>query len=239
MHHVFCRHLLLWLVLATPLTAADGSPSHVIQVTRRALHSAAPDRCELTLVLRTHGKDVKSAHSQLHVALEAVKSAAVAAGIAPEKSLIGRVNTTIDKGGEAYCSRQILLTILEIDRHDTLLPALVAIPDTEIASARYYLADESALTIRLIGEAAREAHAQARALAAGAGATLGGLHHALTVTAGTDGVESKLQQRGHNGSGSYGSLSSSPVTYQPTNSPLQVRLMATVEAAFLLETRAP
>lgn len=239
MYHSCCRPLLMWLVLASPLVAADDSPSHVIRVTARAIHAAAPDRCELTLVLRTQGKDVKSAHSQLHVALEAVRSAAVAAGIAPDSSLIGRVNTTIGKGGEANCSRQILLTILEIDRHDALLPTLVAIPDAELASARYYLADESALTIRLIGEAAREAHAQARALAAGAGATLGGLHHALTTTTGTDGMESQLQQVGHNKTGSYGSLSSSPVVYQPTNSPLQVRLMATVEAAFLLEIRAP
>ena len=239
MYHACCRHLLLWLILATPLIAAENPFSHVIRVTGRAIHAAAPDRCDLTLVLRAQGMDVKSAHSQLHVALEAVRGAAVAAGIPPEISLIGRVNTTIDKGGEAHCSRQILLKIIDIDRHDALLPTLAAIADAELASARYYLADESALTIRLIGEAAREAHAQARALAAGAGATLGGLYHALAATTGSDGVESKPQQVGHSKSGSYGSLSSSPVTYQPTTSPLQVRLMATVEAAFLLEMRAP
>jgi uncharacterized protein len=175
---------ILFLLLPTPAaaqTAPSGPPSIVTR--GQAILKRAPDQAWVTIAAETRASTPAEAQRLAAEAMTSVQAALKKAGIAADavKTTGYTLHPDIDwTGGRSrvrgYIARnQVDVRVDALDRVGAVIDAAGASGATSMSGLRFDLKDREAVEREALGLAVRDAMARAKAIAAGAGATIGSI----------------------------------------------------------------
>lgn len=177
------RLILMLLVLAIPSAAVgQGAPAPPSIVTRgQAILKRVPDQAWVQIAAETRAQTPAEAQRLAAEAMTSVQTTLKKAGIAADamKTSGYSLQPDIDWSGgrsrvRGYIARnQIEVRVDALDRIGPVIDAAGSSGATSMAGLRFDLKDRVAVEREALGLAVQDAMARARAIAAGAGATLG------------------------------------------------------------------
>ena len=177
------RLILMLLVLAIPSGAvAQGAPAPPSIVTRgQATLKRVPDQAWVQIAAETRASTPAEAQRLAAEAMTSVQTTLKKAGVAEDamKTSGYSLQPDIDWSGgrsrvRGYIARnQIEVRVDALDRIGAVIDAAGSSGATSMAGLRFDLKDRVAVEREALGLAVQDAMARARAIAAGAGATLG------------------------------------------------------------------
>lgn len=177
------RVILMLLVLAIPSGAvAQGAPAPPSIVTRgQATLKRVPDQAWVQIAAETRASTPAEAQRLAAEAMTSVQTTLKKAGVAEDamKTSGYSLQPDIDWSGgrsrvRGYIARnQIEVRVDALDRIGAVIDAAGSSGATSMAGLRFDLKDRVAVEREALGLAVQDAMARARAIAAGAGATLG------------------------------------------------------------------
>ncbi len=177
------RLILMLLVLAIPSAAvAQGAPAPPSIVTRgQAMLKRVPDQAWVQIAAETRAQTPAEAQRLAAEAMTSVQATLKKAGIAADAMKTSGYSLLPDidwSGGRSrvrgYIARnQIEVRVDALDHIGAVIDAAGSSGATSMAGLRFDLKDRVAVEREALGLAVQDAMARARAIAAGAGATLG------------------------------------------------------------------
>jgi hypothetical protein len=171
----------VWALTASPARAQAAADPPVIATTGEASIEMAPDQAWVSIAAESRANEPRAAQEAAAQAMTAVHSALKQAGISQEhiRTTSYTLQPDIDRSGGrqrviGYIARnQIEVRVDDLDRLSPVIDAAGASGATSMAGLRWDVKDRKNIEREALRLAVEDAMGRARALAQGAGATLG------------------------------------------------------------------